>query len=725
MDVPWLNPVYSAQAEASKMDTKSTQFRIAEIEVSTGASNEKIVGFFRYEQSGKKNGPTIIIVAEIASTLYVYERLLDAINETTEQTRHMISAVEMDPLVRFEKLIQKLNEAVAAFTETEGANISWKRINIFVMELSEGQVCLSGSGQVMNMFLQKQDDNSFRAFDLFGSLEQPLETDPAKPFASLICGDMKAGDVLFVGSNNFERLRNELRLKDRLMTLPAITAGLEIKQDLERRAIPDDFLGAIVACVEIKAPVPMKPEPIVEPREASTASIQRLRDSEKEADTRLSPVMTPSREIEKTRQMVQETANTLKEKVLGLFGRRSTNQSGSAAGMASAIKDPVALAGLRGMNAGYGTIFTKKRKTMAAGAVGVFVLAIIGFAYWRHAKTVSAEIASWNQSFDSVVDLRNRAESDLVYGNELKARAELDQAAKTLSALKTETTERKTKASKTASEITDLRERLKRVVKTDDVNELTALPATAEDGSLSAPVLSKDTAYVVDNSAKQILKINLTTRSAKQIPLPPGAGKIIAGTEGSQTIIFATADSKLYGLNKATDLVKPMAIAGVKSSSTQDVALYASKLYRLDTGSNQIWRSTNAGGAFGAESAYIKASDSPLTDGVAMAIDSSVYVLKTNGQVVQFLSGGQEGFSLANIDPPVRAASGIWTDVDVPILVVTDPADKRVLIYDKSGQLKSQIVSDKLSSPRDVSADYGNKRLLVVDGNRLVLVPMP
>ncbi len=161
------------------MDTMKTQFRIAEIEVSHGVANEKIVGLFRYEQQGKKLGPTILIVAEITSTLYVYERLLDTLNETTEQTRHLISAV--DPLVRFEKLIQKLNEACSTFAMQEGQAISWKRINMFVMELSEGHVCLSGTGHVMNMFLQKQADESFRAFDLFGSLEQPPETDPLKP----------------------------------------------------------------------------------------------------------------------------------------------------------------------------------------------------------------------------------------------------------------------------------------------------------------------------------------------------------------------------------------------------------------------------------------------------------------------------------------------------------------------------------------------------------------
>ena len=78
------------------------QFRIAEIEVSKSPQDEKILGIFRYEGSGQgKKSNSLLILAEIHSTLYTYERLLDVINATAEQARFLVAGVEQDPVARF------------------------------------------------------------------------------------------------------------------------------------------------------------------------------------------------------------------------------------------------------------------------------------------------------------------------------------------------------------------------------------------------------------------------------------------------------------------------------------------------------------------------------------------------------------------------------------------------------------------------------------------------
>jgi hypothetical protein len=703
------------------MDTPHQQFRIAEIEVSRSPLNEKILGFFRYDNPGrKKNGPVLLIFAEIQSTLYVYERMLDSLNQAAEQMRYLTSGVELDPLSRFEKLIQRLNEVMAQFATAEEP-ISWKRVNIFIMELSEGHICLAGTGHLANMFLQKQADEQYKAFDLLGSLEQPIDVDPEKPFAALICGDIKPGDLFFVGSTNFDRLRGELHIKERLTSLPPVTAALEIKQDLERRNIPDDFMGAVLANIEQHAPTPA---PIEEtPRETSTTSIEKLRDTEKATDTHLAPIVTPMQEIKKTTRFAEQALAFAKEKATLLLKKRST-PSLSPASQAKPIKDPVALAGLRGANAGYGSLFKPKHKRMAIGIVGALIILGIGYGFWSNARKKAAEIAAWNSTYETAVDNRTRAESDLIYGNETKAKSELATAEQLLKSLPTDTTERQEKIAKTTQEISEIKERLKRVVKLDTVNELTSLPATVAESSLTAPVLTKDNAYAVDNDSHAILKVTLTNKETKRIQLPENAGRIVAGSEGKDSILFATSEGKLFTLNKTTDLVKPMTWDS-RASSTADFVVYNSRIYSLDPQNNQIWRSSNSGGSFGSTIPYIKATSASLADGVGIAVDSNVFILKNNGTVVQYLSGAQEGFSLARIDPPARSASGIWTDLDVPILAITDAADKRVLIYDKSGQLQAQLTSSQFVAPRDVSGNYTSKQLIVVDGNRLLLVPIP
>ncbi len=705
------------------------QFRIAEIEVAKALTDERIAGIFRFESTGRnKQGPTLLIVADVHSPLYAYERLLDVLNATAEQARYLVSQVDQDPLGRFEKLVQRLNEAASSFAAEEATPLNWGKINIYIIELSEGHMCFTGTGKLMNLFAQKQEDGSYRAFDLFGSLEQTRTVDPNKPFASVICGDMKPGDVLIAGSDNLERLRGDLRMKERLTSLPPVTAALEIRQDLERRGIPDDFVAVIIASLALKKPVAEMPAPAPkidqEAPSKSTASVEQLRQHEEDANRALSPA-TPVAGIGGSNTVAADiTAKGLGvAKAAGSWVLRILSKTFRFIRLRA--KDPMALASLRGMNAGYGTVFTRQKKKVAIGVGVVVIAAVIGGVWWNHSKKVAAENAAWNSTYAQATDQRNRAESDLVYGNEARAIQEIANAQQMVADLPSNTPDRQQKLNKLTSDISDLNERLKKVVKTENVAELIALPASADPGSLTAPLLTKDTAYAVDQSTDEILKITLATKEAKRIPLPDKGLKFVASSEGSSSILFATADGKLYALDKSSDLVKAMTWKRTKEDPVTDTTLYNGRLYTLDATAGQIWRTSQSGNTFGGETGYIKAANTTINDAVALAIDSNIFVLRSNGQVVQFFSGGQVSFNLYPIQPPQRDASNLWTNADSSSLYITDPADKRVLIFDKSGTLKAQITSTQFSGPRDLSVDESNKRMVVTDGNKLLLVPLP
>ena len=171
---PFVSTYNTNEMPADPHSSGQTQFRLAEIDINLSPSDEKITGLFRIdsEQRGKK-GPVLVILAEIASTLYVYEQLLDTLEQAAEQTRHLLAAVDTDSIVRFEKITQKLNEAIANFVANEPTPIIWNRVNLFVMEFSEHVLCLTGIWRMSSIFLQKQKDGRMRAFDLFNSLEQP------------------------------------------------------------------------------------------------------------------------------------------------------------------------------------------------------------------------------------------------------------------------------------------------------------------------------------------------------------------------------------------------------------------------------------------------------------------------------------------------------------------------------------------------------------------------
>jgi hypothetical protein len=687
-------------------------FRITDIEVANSQLDEKIVGIFRFESTGqKKRGPVLLVIAEINGTGYVYDQLIDVVNNEAEQSRNL-AIEDTNPVTRFEKIVQNLNNAVARFVEREPTPINWTRVNIFVIELSEGHLCLTGVGQLMNMLLQKQADGAYKTFDLFGSLEQPVDIDPKKLFASIICGDVKIGDILIAGSRNLERLRNELRMKERLTTLPPVTASLEIKQDLERQSIPDDFVATVVACMATDQPKPAPPPP-EPPQGKSTASVELLRNTEVSTARNLAPTIAP------------RNADTTKGEPRAPFVGGPLGLLASARRLFSRenVRDIATKTSLRGMNAGFGTFLTKKRKNLLIGAAAaVFLIFIIG-ALINHSRNVAAERAAWNSTYDQARGLIDRAQGESVYSED-KARQSLADADVILNKLDISTAERKQSMERIQKDLKDLRVKLQRIVAVVQPTQLFALSPSAAENSLVAPVLFKGSLVTVNKPSKNVEIINLASRSVKEVKLPESAD-VTSVAPGRESVILGLSDGKLLALDITSNETQLLSIGSGKAQAMTDIATYANRLYRLDAANGQIWRYPSVSGGFGNEQAYLQAVSTNLNDAVSLAVDSNVYVLKSNGQVARFYSGGQDGFSLSPIDPSLQNGNAIWAVGDGTYIAIADATGKRVLLFTKEGKLVAQYTSPLFKGPKDVTVDEKEKKIYVVDGNAVYELPLP
>lgn len=676
--------------------------RIAEIEQSQ-AAGERIVGLFRYEGYDRgKRGPTLLMVADIASSLYAYEQLLDTLNEAAEQTRRLLAAYEGDPMARFEKLVQRLNEAVATFVEREPTAIAWDRVNLFLLEFQDGLLCVTGTGRLTNMFLQKQADGNFKGFDLFGSLEQPNHIDPKKPFASFICGDLKPGDVLFVGTQNFEPLRGSLKIAEHLKTLPPVTAALEIKQELERRNLPEDF-AALVAWLS-----PMTKEEKIEAIEEdkSTRSIERMHSQEQEAEGVLSPAIRPPK-----------AAATL----VGLFADLSARFKRRR----SKTTDPVAVAGMRNTTAGHGSTMTVKRKRQLIG-IGAVVIVLLGGGLWfQQGQKAKAEQAFWNSMFDQATDRKSQAEANIVYNNDERAKQLLKEGRDIAIGLDEKTKERKEAKQKIVAEFDDLQVKLRHQVTVENPPEIAAATLGAPDGSLGTVSAAGGAVYATDAAAQQLLEVKPATRETKRHPLPSGAGRIVASWPGASGIYLLNESRRLFVFSPANAAFTEVAWTQIKASSTSAFAVYGRRFYMLDTTGNMVWRYAPSGSGIAQESAYLKQNSTNLGDATAIAVDQNVWLSFRDGTVRRFNQGADDGFSLTVIDPPLSNAVSIWTDDVSNLFVVADKAGKRVLVFRKDGRLVTQYTSPALTGPTSVHADRDAKKIYVADNNKVYEFDLP
>ncbi|HVM90815.1 MAG TPA: hypothetical protein VMU11_02885 [Verrucomicrobiae bacterium] len=676
-------------------------FRIADLEVNRAESGDRIVGVFRYDSEGKgRRGPTLLMLADIDSSLYAYEQMLDVLNRAAEEARASLAKETGDQMARFEKLVQKLNDALAEFAKTESA-LNWSRVNIFLLEMADGQVCLTGTGRLFNVFLQKQSDATWRGFDLFGSLEQPPEPDPAKPFSSFLCGDMKPGDLLFAGTQNFEPLRGALRLTETLKSLPPVAAALEIRQELERHAAPDDYAGFVVWL----APLTKEEQAQAEAEGRSTRSVEKLREHEAQVAGVLSPAIKPPK-----------TAKTL----VGLF-----------ADMKSRMKprprtgpDPVAVAGMRGMAAGHGTLLSAQRKRLLIAGTVVAVLLVIGGIWFQQSQKAKAEQALWNAVYDQAESKKTDAESAEVY-DEDRARAALNEARNLAAGLDEKTQERKDAKAKLMSDINAVATKLKHLVNVDAPTELASASLGAADNALTAVAFYKGKVYAADTSAAQLVEVDAATKETKRYQLPSTGGQVVSAWPGQSALYLLTTDHKLFSFDPTAGSMTAVTWSTSKATSTAAFAVYGKRFYVLDTVENMVWRYAPVSGGIGQETAYLKQNTASLTNAVGIAVDQNVYLAFSDGTVKRYLSGAEDSWKLGLVDPAPTSFSAIWTSDTSNRIVLADPAGKRVLVLSKDGKLVAQIVSPAFKGPNSVHADPASGKLYIADGNKLYQVDLP
>lgn len=703
------------------LNMTDTHFRFAEIEYGNSPADEKIVGVFRFEQQNNKLGPQHIVVAEVFSTLYAYERLLDLISTTVDQSRALTSGMTIDAFARFEKLIHRINEAVQSFEEKEPTPINWSRVNIMIVECSQGQLCVSGHGSLMNIYLQHKEDKNYQAFDLCGSLEQPTTADSKKIFSSVLCGDMKPGDLFFLGSSNFNRLKEELEIKNKLMTQPPISAAMEIKQGLEKAGTPDDFAGIIISCHTANQAGKIAP-PEQPKKNQAQESMRQLIDNELNTSQTLAPLLNP---VKNSKPASSAPAPAVVSAPQGglpiswLLGWLKKLKKIKNPSLTPATKTT-----MRGLDAGHKSLFTTGRK-IAIGALAVLIaVSAITYSTIKHNKEVAAEQAGWEESFGQAADFRNRAESSLMYARDSQTKSEIKSSEEIIAGLNLSTKDRQERVTKLQNELNQIKEKLRKAYTASGIVELYSLPATTPDGQLSAPLLTEKSAYIADNANRQIVKIDLNSRSTQNIILPEKTTRIISGAIGDKSLIFLEENGQFIALNMETDSIQALNQFN-KTTSTHDLAVYNQRAYILDGRQGQIHRLSKTNSGFGSPVNYTASGENSALNGVSLAIDSNVYVGKNDGTVVKLLSGKPEPFSLETVDPSLKSLSAIWTETNDNRLLITDPVEKRILVFDKNGLLSAQLSSPEFGILQDITGRLGEKRALIISGNRLLAVPLP
>lgn len=703
------------------MPAPHLQFRIAEIDARRAVPGT-LVECLRFDSDAKhsKQG-SLLAFAEIQSSSYVYERMLDTVHAAVTQARTLVAGMEGDPMIRFEKIIQKVNEALAAFAAGEAAHIQWHKVNLFIFQLAEEHLCFSGHGSLANVFLQHQDGGEAKAFDLIGSLEQPVETDPQKPLSSIVCGNMAIGDMLFVGTQNIQPIREQVDVVSLCKNHPPVTAALEIQQRLQDRNSLESYFGILIAGVALTpakaAKTVVTAAPLPDPIVADPEPAASLHQFEQETEEILEQgSLEPNANFQRVFDSLKEKGAALKASL----AKRAPKPSAPAE--EGAPLSPISLAGLRSMNSGYARGFIAQKKTpLIIGCVVVIGLTAGGL-WLRSVRKAQAEQKLWTAVYDQSVEAKNRAEAALVYGDEDRARAQYQQAFTAFQQLDQKTPDRQTAKATLDKELNDVRTRLRKEQSLASPTLVADLNANGQAVNATSLVVQKDFAYAIDTTQNALRTVNLNDGTVGSLAAPEGVTLVAVGTGQAEPLVVGS-NRTLFTVKNGT--LTPFSVPSTsKASSTASLTTYGKRVYAVDPENGMIWRYSASTNALSSEAGYLKAASDEARQATGIAIDSSVY-LSTEDHIVKFTSGERDNWSIGAVDPAIKTLSSVWTEADANVIISADPQNKRVLIFTKAGKLITQLTSPVFQGPTSAWGNVSNNTLYILDGGKIYKTDLP
>lgn len=182
---------------------------------------------------------------------------------------------------------------------------------------------------------------------------------------------------------------------------------------------------------------------------------------------------------------------------------------------------------------------------------------------------------------------------------------------------------------------------------------------------------------------------------------------------------FNTIDNKLIPLKieRAHETVE-----------IKDLCVYGGRIYLLEPTSNQIYKYSKTIDGFGKEEAWIQ-DGTNIADALSLTIDSSVYVLKKDGQIFKLYKNKKEEFVLDNIQPilsvqDLNAANAqekvkIFTDSDRTYLYLLDGPSKRLIILSKQGKLIKQFTSPLFENLQGFIVSGNEAKAWVLAGTKI------
>jgi hypothetical protein len=319
-------------------------------------------------------------------------------------------------------------------------------------------------------------------------------------------------------------------------------------------------------------------------------------------------------------------------------------------------------------------------------------------------KVQSQQRERFNATAEGLVNLLTEAESALLYKN-------MSQAMENMSAAESELHKLmqldESKSKPFISKFEEMNNKVNRVTVLRNVPVAYEMPypvnfmARAGNGYLVANENPNSLGLYSNNELKNLFMLNKTDSEIRGVAHVSGQGNFVA----SRDKIWIANDSK-------KEFVQMSYISNADLVSLQFTE--GNRIYSINKSSNQVIRMTATANSVGTPQNMLKV-DMNLLDAQDLAIDTDIYVLFPD-QLMKFTNGQKANFQLTKLSDPAQQMTKIRIGNQIYLL---EPVAKRVLIYNRKGELLNQVQFPNLTDLEDMYVDEAQRELLLVNGNKV------
>ncbi|OGH64147.1 MAG: hypothetical protein A2821_02585 [Candidatus Magasanikbacteria bacterium RIFCSPHIGHO2_01_FULL_41_23] len=350
----------------------------------------------------------------------------------------------------------------------------------------------------------------------------------------------------------------------------------------------------------------------------------------------------------------------------------------------------------------------------------IFLSSLVYLRIYEYQTAAKTKIINLIQA---IIDKKDAAEASLAYEDKAKAQILIDEAQALLNQLPNDSNTEKNKQGELNAILLSVRDKLRNEHRVTP--ELIAnLSIVNGENHAEKLTLSDTTLIAFGSNDPSWYFINIATNAVEGKLHESMNGLIEASpTNEGDLIVFRSQTGELGVFDTKTQtLTKKNISFPANDAIISTMEIYNRKLYVIDSINKKIYRHNQTQNGYDQGALWSRSGESRLGGVVSMSIDGDLYALKDNGEVRKWYRGEEQAFNLAAVDPTMDSAEKISVPEDGDEIFILDNKKRRILVFDKNGVFREQIVSDSFKNPTGMTITNKGKTIFILDNGTVYRV---